>query len=156
MNRKSKATWFFIGLASGWMPIVVVTVVMLVWVDRTQEQDPFGGIRPDMGENIHKFGRPSTGTATVLPLGNGPFIATVGPSRYQDEDNDEWDFYTISVQKQQGKHSYVLFEREFRMADVPTGIVTKEARDIASLDKESQVVTFVIGRTTHTYKLPDR
>ena len=156
MERKSKAKWFFIGLAAGWAPILAAVGFFLVQANRAGRDDPFGGVRPDMGERVSSLLHPSTGRRTVMPLGDTAFIAAVGPSYYQDERDKDWDYYTISVEKRDGDSSYVFFQRQFKMDDVPSDIVSKEASDIASFDRESQIVTFVVGKTTHTYRLPNR
>ena len=96
------------------------------------------------------------GYPTHTPLGETGFRAYVGPSRYEDEDNEDWDYYSISVQKQHGKSSYVFFQRDFKMDEVPADIVGKKAESIVTYDKESRLVKFMIGSKTHSYTLPKR
>jgi len=156
MNRKEKAKWFFMGLGAGWIPILVVAIFILVQVNRADRDDPFKGVRPDMGERVYQMWRPATGESTVMLLGSTAFMAVVGPSRYKDEDNRDWDYYTISVQKQDGDSSYVFFERQFKMNEIPVELIGKEAKDITTFDETSGVVTFLLGTSTHTYKLPNR
>ena len=110
----------------------------------------------DMGEKVSEFLRPSTGISTIMPLGNTPFMATVGPSRYQDENDNDWDYYTISVQKKEGKSSYVFFERQFKIEDIPKELVNKTANEIASYDKKTGIVKFALGHKEYEYNLPKK
>jgi hypothetical protein len=136
MNKKSKIKWFFLGVFAGWLPIIAIAIFILIQANLGDQHDPFDDIRPDMGEKVSEFLRPSTGISTIMPLGNTPFMATVGPSRYQDENDNDWDYYTISVQKKEGKSSYVFFERQFKIEDIPKELVNKTANEIASYDKK--------------------
>lgn len=155
MNGKSKAKLFFIGLAAGWIPTVITAIAMLAWVNRAGLDDPFHGVRPDMGENLHEFGRPATWEATHMQLGSTRFKAAAGPNRYTDKPNLDWDHYTIDIEKSEGKSSYVHFERNFRMNEIPRALIEKNVRDIVTFDEESRVVTFDLGSKSETYKLPN-
>jgi hypothetical protein len=156
MNRKSKAKWFFIGLAAGWVPIIIAAIVILAWVNRAERDDPFHGVRPDMGEDLHEFGRPATWNATHMQLGSTGFKAAAGPHRYTDKPDLDWDHYAIDIEKPDGKSSYVYFERNFRMDEIPRDLIEKTVRDIVTFDEESRVVTFDLGTRIETYKLPNR
>jgi hypothetical protein len=156
MDRKTKAKWFFLGLTTGWTSILTVAVFIFVQVNRGDPYDPFGGVRPDMGERVHERWRLATGEATVMPLGDTAFVAVVGPSRYTDKADKDWDYYTVSVQRPEGDSSYVFFKRQFRMDAVPAELVNKEAKDITIFDENSGVVTFMLETSTHAYKLPNR
>lgn len=155
MKGKSKAKWFFIGLAAGWVPIAVAAIVILLLVNHVGLDDPFHGVRPDMGERLHEFGRPATWEATHMQLGSTEFKAAAGPNRYTDKPNLDWDHYTIDVEKPEGESSYVYFERNFRMDEIPRALIKKNVRDIVTFDEKSRVVTFDLGSRIETYKLPN-
>ncbi|MDD5705787.1 MAG: hypothetical protein PHR35_07660 [Kiritimatiellae bacterium] len=154
MERKSKAKWFFIGLAVGWAPIFIAAIVILAWVNRPGHDDPFHGVRPDMGTSLHQFGRSSTWNATHMPLGATGFKAAAGPHRYTDEPDQDWDYYSIDVERPEGRSSYVFFQRDFRMDEIPKDLIHKNVQDIVTFDEPSRIVTFDLGTRKETYTLP--
>ena len=158
INRKEKAKWFIAGLATGLSPLLILAIILLVVFHRANHDDPFKGVKPDLGETSHvrDFLRPSVGFPTSMPLGETGFRAYAGPSRFQDETNEDWDYYSISVQKQFGKASYVFFQREFKMNEIPADLVDRKVQDIVTFDEKSRVVTFTLGNRNQTYKLPYR
>ena len=158
METKAKAKWFFIGLIAGWIPVVIAGVAFLAQLSPVSEmnQNPFSDITPDMGEELHEFGRSAEWNATHMPLGDSGFTAAAGPNRYTDKPDQDWDHYSVDVEKPEGKSSYVYFERDFRMNEIPRDLVDKKVQDIVTFDKESRVVTFDLGTKTETYTLPNR
>ena len=151
MKTKMKAKRFFIGL-------IIACVVMFASCSRISEMDndPFGGITPDMGKNLHEFGRSAVWNATRMPLGKTGFKATAGPNKYTDKPNQDWSYYSINVEKSDGKASYVYFQRDFRMDEIPKDIVDKKVQDIVTFDEKSRVVKFDLGTRIETYTLPSR
>lgn len=145
MNRKSKAKWFFISLAAGWAPIIIAAIVVLAWVNRAGRDNPFCGVRPDMGESLHQFGRSSTWNATHMPLGTTGFKVAAGPHRYTDQPDQDWDHYSIDVERPEGRASYVFFQRYFQMDEALKDLIHKNVQDI---------VTFDLGTRKETYTLP--
>ena len=155
---ETKAKWFFIGLIVGWIPVIIASVVIFAWHSQMSEigDDLFGGVTPDMGEDLHEFGRSAEWNATHMPLGNSGFKAAAGPNRYTDKPDQDWDHYSIDVEKPEGKSSYVYFQRDFRMDEIPRDLVDQKVQDIVSFDVESRVVTFDLGTRIKTYTLPNR
>ena len=153
MNKGTKAKWFFIGLSTGWTLLIIAGLVLFNLVD---QDDPFNGVRPDMGESLHEFGRESLWQSSHMRLGNSGFTASAGPVRYEDEDNTDWDYYSIDIEKSDGKASYVYFQRDFKTDEIPKSLLNMKVMDIAIFDEESRVVTFDIGDKKFTYTLPNR
>jgi hypothetical protein len=91
-----------------------------------------------------------------MRLGDTGFKAAAGPHRYQDEDDEDWDYYSIDVEKPDGDSFYVYFQRDFRISEIPESLLNMKVQDIATFDEESRVVTFDIGDNKFTYKLPNR
>lgn len=116
--------------------------------------DPYGGVRPDIGKQIHESGRPAMWRAKRMPLDNSEFTAVVGPGRYTDTADNDWDYYRITIERRQGNSSYVYFEREVPINDIPSNTLSKSVEDVVSFDKSSQVVIFRLGERVEKYKLP--
>ena len=153
MNKGTKAKWFFIGLISGW---ILPIIIGLAYYNLVIHDDPFNGVRPDMGESLGEFGRQSLWKSYHMRLGNSGFTAGAGPVRYLDENNEDWAYYSIDVQKPEEDASYVYFQRHLRISEVPDSLLDMKTRDIAEYNEESRVVTFDLGDKTFTYKLPYR
>jgi hypothetical protein len=117
-------------------------------------RDPYGGAAQDIGPTLHEFGRPAIWNATHMPLGASGFTAAAGPGRYEDENNRGWDYYTIDIEKEQQRRSYVVFQRDFRMDDIPADLIHKKVDDLVEYNKESGLVVFHIGTNRFTYTLP--
>lgn len=117
--------------------------------------EPYGGIEPDIGKSLHKEGRPAEWNPTSMSLGSTGFTASAGPYMYTDEDNQDWDYYSIDVERPIGNSSYVFFERDMNINDIPAEIINKRVEDIVKFDENSGVVTFILGDQTYAYKLPD-
>lgn len=153
-QRKEKTKWFFMGLLFSLLCIVLVAAACLFWSNRGLTHDPFGHVTPDMGEPVNRSGKPATGQSTVMALGDTGFIAVAGPSRYRDNVSANWDYYTISVQRRDGASSFVFFERQFTMGDIPSDLLNKRVGEITSFDSSSGEVSFRLGTSVYKYTLP--
>lgn len=171
MEGKVRSKWFLSGLAVGCLlgTIVglLVGIIILDQHSRTTPivdglhntgvvDDPLNGIRPDIDESLHEFGRPATWIATHMALGDTGFKAAAGPSRYTDEDDQDWDYYSLDVEKPEGNSSYVYFQRDYKIVQIPKDVLDKTVKDIVTFDEASRVVTFTLGKRIETYTLPDR
>jgi len=171
MDKGQKTKWFLIGLLTGLITSIIagnIAYTYLASINGKSEinkasasgsgikKDPFQGTRPDIGRRLHEFGRPALWSASHMPLGESKFIAAAGPSRYMDEDNDDWDYYTIDVEKESGKSSYVFFQRDFKINEIPPGLISEKVESIVTFNEKSRLVTFAIGEKTYKYKLPSR
>jgi len=154
MNKGTKIKWFFIGLGSGW--IILAAGSFFLFNLFANQDDPFNGVKPDMGKSLHKFGRPARWQASHMWLGDSGFKAAAGPHRYEDEDDKEWDYYSIDVEKPDGDSFYVYFQRDFHISEIPDSLLGMKVQDIAEYDEKSRMVTFEIGEKTFTYELPNR
>lgn len=153
MNKGTKAKWFFIGLISGW---ILPIIIGLTYYNLVVHDDPFNGVRPDVGKSLHKFGKQAQWHSSKMLLGNSDFIASAGPIRYEGENSKEWDYYAIDVEKYDGEAFYVYFERNLQMSEVPDSLLDMKIQDIAEYNEESRIVTFEIGEKNFKYELPKR
>ncbi len=112
----------------------------------------------DVGDRLHEFGRPAIWDSTRIDLDETGFTAAAGPARYTDEDNEIWDYYSIDVEKpdSDGTVMSVYFSRDYKIDDIPPDLLKRDVAEIASYDKETNVVTFSIGPTNVRYKIPVR
>ena len=156
MDRKATTTWFLIGIYTGVAALLGPAFAVFLLVNPVQRDNPYGGVKPNTSLVVQGTGRPSSWFSTQMALGNSGFTASAGPGRYRDENDQEWDFYAIEIQKPEGGVSYVFFERRLRMSEVPAELVDKTVNDIVSFDEESGVVTFTLGSDTHTCTLASR
>lgn len=132
------------------------------------DRDPYRGTMTDLGPTLHEMGRPATSQATHIRLEGSDFTASAGAWRYDDEGNQEWDGYRISVQIPKGRiwhllnkremteASYIFFSRDLRIDDMPKGVPSRNVKDIVSYDKDARHVTFSLGNQQHEYMLPKR
>ena len=140
--------------------------VLLIILLTGCESDPYCGVKPDLGKRLHEFGRSATWYATHKNLENNRFEIAAGPTRYQDESNLEYDYYSIHVARKHGwiwhiinkgvleSSSYVLYQRDFEIEDIPKNIIHKRVEEIAEYNKSNKVVTFKLGNMHYKYKLP--
>ena len=156
MAQKVKKKWIFIGLGAGLLLLIALGTVIVVLTNHEDLRAPFGGTTPDMGESLHEFGRPATWNVTHMTLGDIGFRAAAGPFKYTDEDNQDWDYYSIDIEKPEGKSSYVFFQRDLKMDKVPVELVDRKVQDIVTYDENSRLVTFTIGSNIYRYTLPNR
>ena len=78
------------------------------------------------------------------PLGRSGYVAQVGPVYAEDPKNVPSD-YRIDVEKADGSGTKIYFSRDFRMAEVPAGIIEMKISRIVSYDERSRTVTFRVG-----------
>jgi hypothetical protein len=96
------------------------------------------------------MGRAAFWKTAQLPLGQSGFVASVGPSVYQDKADGTPDYYTIDVER----NGSVRFLRDFTIAELPEGFLSKPISEIVSFDEQSRLVIFQIGDRKHHYQLP--
>ena len=107
------------------------------------------------GERLHLLGRPAHWNIKTIDLGDTGFIAHVGPSIYEDEDNDEIDYYSIDIEKQRSKDSWhVFFSMDFEPSDLPKDFDKKPVSEVVFYDPATRIVEFKIGDGSYTYALP--
>ena len=109
------------------------------------------------GKNISRAlsnERSSQWQTTQVDLKETGFSASVGPVHYTDEDNEDWDYYAIEVEKRiDARTSRTYFRRELPLAAVPTDI--SHAEQVVHYDDDTRTVTFSIGELVYTYTLPE-
>ncbi len=86
------------------------------------------------------------------PLGSSGYIAQVG-AVYPEDSKNVPSHYSIDVEKADGNGSKVYFRRDFRIADVPAGILNMKISQIVSYDERSRTVTFQVGNRREGYRL---
>lgn len=115
------------------------------------------GFRPDYGSQAYETNRPITGDFVSSTLGHTGFRAVVSAMRYTDKNDKSPDFCFISVEHGdpgKGNGATVCYQRQFPVSSVPASVLTAKAKDIVSFDSSHRQVTFKIGETNYTYKLP--
>jgi len=151
MNKKTKTKWFFLGLISGWLSLVIVGFIS---VNIMLQHDPYNGVKPDIGEPI-VTGPTMYFQSTEMKLGNTEFMVMAGPYR-NNEDSDDWEYYSIEVVKEEGHLLRTYFKRDIWADQIPTNLITAETKDITTFNEDTHVVKFCLGTTNFTYTLPDR
>ena len=132
------------------LPVIAILALFAYF----KVSDPFYGVETDMGEELHEFGRSANGKATRIDLEGTNYFASAGPSLYQDENDEQWDYYTINVRYKGRGESYVFFERNYRIDDIPPELLLANVKDLVTYDPETKKVKFRIGDITETYVLP--
>lgn len=124
----------------------------------TKIQDVKSQNERDVGPRGHEFGRPARGTVSSIELGQTGFQATTGPSKYTDEEDEEWDFYSIEVQKPNADGTVfdVYFSRQFEVDQLEAELLTRRAAELVGYDAETNTVTFNLGSIVEKYKIPGR
>ena len=90
-----------------------------------------------------------------MKLGATRFRANIGPSAYQDEDNNDPDYYTIEVEYERNdKSSLVCYGRSFKLSDLPEGFIELGVKKVVQYDEATREVTFKIGKKLFEYTLP--
>jgi hypothetical protein len=113
--------------------------------------------KPNLGPAIHEMGRPALWDAREMKLGDTRFRANIGPSAYQDEDNNDPDYYTIEVEYERNdKSSLVCYARSFKLSDLPDGFIELGVKKVVQYDEATRKVTFKIGKKLFEYTLPQR
>jgi hypothetical protein len=125
--------------------VCFIGAAIVVW--RTSRSAPGGGRR------LHQDGRASEWKAQRLPLGNTGFVANAGPVFYNDNPKKTPDYYSVDVEKPDGAVSNVVFQYDFRMAELPSGFTEIPISQIVSYDDSSRTVTFKVGDQTKRYRL---
>ena len=117
----------------------------------------------DIGPTLHKFGRPASWKSQHMFLGNTCFQASIGPTIYQDETDQDPDYYSIDVEarhvrrlrSEESKESWlVYFSRDFKIQDLPESFLERKIDEVVSFDEKTNVVTFEIGKNKYTYQIP--
>jgi hypothetical protein len=62
--------------------------------------------------------------------------------------------YTVSVVRPFDGGSRTLFEREFRVDELPDGFLDRPADQVVAFDPETRTVTFSVGDRQFDYRLP--
>jgi hypothetical protein len=89
-----------------------------------------------------------------MALADTGFIAHVGPVTYQDKGDREPDDYSIDVEKPEDGSSWVYFQRDLRLDELPDGFLKKPVGQIVSYDPASAKVVFTVGERRFEYQLP--
>jgi len=130
--------------------------------------DPYCGIQPDIGKRMHEIGRPATWHATHMTIENNKFDIAVGPVVYQDDKDTLNDFYSIHIAITHGvlwhiinegsilRASYVIYQRDFKIDELPVGIIGLSASEIVEYNKRKRSVLFKLGDNSCNYSLPAR
>lgn len=117
----------------------------------------------DVGPTLHKLGRPASWKSQNIFLGDTCFKASIGPSTYQDETDQEPDYYSIDVEarhvgKTMGEkpeqYWLVYFRRDLEMQELPERFLERKIDDVISFNEETNVVTFEIGKNKYAYQIP--
>ena len=117
----------------------------------------------DVGPALHKSGRPASWKSQQMFLGDTCFQASIGPGVYLDETNQEPDYYSIDVEGRHvgktmgekiGKYWLVYFRRDLEIQELPERFLERKIDDVVSFNKETNVVTFEIGKNKYAYPIP--
>jgi hypothetical protein len=117
----------------------------------------------DIGPRMHEMGRPAKWKSQRMYLGNTCYVASIGPSVYQDEKDSVPDYYTIDVElrlvekRADGSISeswLVIYQRDFAISDMPQGFLDKKISEVVSYQEQSNAVIFSIGTRKYEYILP--
>jgi hypothetical protein len=128
---------------------------------KSPAQFPYSAV--DVGPILHEFGRPAEWKSQRMYLGKTCYTASIGPSVYQDEDDEIADYYSIDVEARQltklenGSEEetwLVVYRRDFEISDLPEGLLDKNIDDVVEFDEETNSVTFLIGESSYEYSLP--
>jgi hypothetical protein len=117
----------------------------------------------DIGPSLQQKGRSVFWKPQTLALGDSGFVAHVATCTYLDENAKTRDFdvqhprpdyFTIGVQKPRDSASYVYFQRDLRIDEVPDDFVSKPIEEIVTYEPTSRKVSFTIGTQRSEYTLP--
>ena len=73
---------------------------------------------------------------------------------YQDKQEKAPDYYSIDVEKPEGDGSYVYFQRDIRLEELPRNYVDKPIAEVVSYDLTTRTARFVVGDQKFEYRLP--
>lgn len=133
------------------IPLIVFAVALS---QSPKNEDPYLGVIPDTGKSLHEFGRPAIWEATRVPIPSTTFTAAAGPYRYEDEENEDWDYYSISIERPHEDGSYVFFRRDYEIDEIEKGLILENVSKLFSYNETTRTVTFVIGEIEESYTLP--
>lgn len=138
------------------LPLSFQQEYLNIWVRVDSKCNRIGppAFLPDYGARVHQYGRRASGKADVLPLGDTGFRAVVCVSHYTDTEDTDPDFYLITVQREYQGSSWVHFERQFPASNVPPSALAAKAADVVLYDAARRLVSFKIGGSDYSYKLP--
>jgi len=136
---------------------VLITLLGSVCQAEEKIEAPPKWYKPNLSPAIHEMGRPALWDAREMKLGDTRFRANIGPSAYQDEDNNDPDYYTIEVEYERNdKSSLVCYGRSFKLSDLPEGFIELGVKKVVQYDEATRKVTFKIGKKLFEYTLPQR
>lgn len=109
----------------------------------------------DTRNRLHEHGRPALWQATFKDLGDSGFRASVGPVTYEDVPDRDPDYYSIDIEQPGEDSSYVIFQQDFPIEDVPLDLLNAEAKDVVRYESSTRTAIFTIGGEEIRYVLPD-
>ncbi len=111
---------------------------------------------PDIGPVIPKSEQQGTWQSRRVILGDTGFMAAVGPAQHLGGAHKRWDYYSIEVQlRTDATWRYVCFRRDLPISLVPPDLLSDGAAEkIVAFDAQAGVVTFTLGDSVYTYRLP--
>ncbi len=133
------------------LPLLILAVT---FSQSPKNEDPYLGVFPDTGKSLHEFGRPAFWEATKAPIHGTTFTASAGPYRYQDEENEDWDYYSISIERPHSDGSYVFFSRDYEIEKIENDLILENVRELFTYDELTRTVRFRIGQIEESYTLP--
>ncbi len=128
--------------------------------------DPYNGIVPEYGPSLHESGRPAIWHAYRTFIDCARYEVVVGPSEYQDDTDDNWDYYSIYVAARHGyiwnlinrgefvRTSSAILKCDFRIDDLPEYIVEQNGENVVDYDPENKTIWFNLGSKSFSYSLP--
>tara|TARA_R110000850_G_scaffold3506_1_gene16841 strand:+ start:939 stop:1217 length:279 start_codon:yes stop_codon:yes gene_type:complete len=85
----------------------------------------------------------------------GKWEAGISHGYYSDDPNQDYDFLEVTLELPGLDGNIVVpFEAAYSLSDLPKDILDQETADLVSFDEESQTVTFDLGTTKATTRIP--
>ncbi|MHC4253851.1 MAG: hypothetical protein ACYS9X_32460 [Planctomycetota bacterium] len=118
-------------------------------------EDALEGPGTDTKSFVDDGGRPGGGIARTMGVGDTGLEAIAYPAGYSDEQDDDHDYFMISVERPDGRgRSRVLYERKLRLDMVAQDKLDAEVEDIVTYDPATDTVRFDLGKSSFEYVVP--
>jgi hypothetical protein len=120
----------------------------------TSLEDLLEGPGTDSKSFLPDPGRLSGAVSRSMAIGDTGLTASVGRGFYSDEPDRDIDFVRVSVLRESGKRSRVLFQRELTLEMVAPAKMNAPIAEVVTFDPATRVVEFDMGKSTHKFVLP--
>ena len=134
---------------------ISLAIIMAIMIIGCAEYKKSGWIQMPKGFAEYNTGKEPKAMweNSKIKLEGTSYTAGAGPYYFTDQNNKDYDYYCIDIEKPFPGGADVIAELNIPLSYVSKEVVKKKAEEIITFDKANKTVSFNLGNGTFIYKL---